>query len=180
MNQREYKYTNLNDYLRFIRENLKLVKTIKVGCFYSQNYLFHLNPLYKKYPEKKKYLDFFPIDLVIYNSTKKHYFVALNWHALPIPTRQILMARLKKSFESSFNEDAPRVFIPGLNYKKLLRFLKKIGVGIRRYSYERVRKLAIIPPHKLDEMIKFRALTWYQTNYEGIKNQYVNYKPKRN
>ncbi len=179
MPERELKYSSLNDYLQFIRENFKPVKVIKVGVFYSQNYFFHLNPLYKKHPEKKKYLDFFPIDLIIYNNPTKKYFVALNWHALPVLTRQILMARLKKEFDNAFNDDKPLVRIPGLNYKKLLRFLKKIGVGIRRYRYERIRKLAIIPPDKLDEAMKFFANTWYKTNIVGIRNQYLKYRPKQ-
>lgn len=176
--EREYNYSNLNDYLRFVRENFKPTKTIRVGLFVSQNYLFHLNPLYKKYPQKKKYLDFFPIDLVIYDNPKKKYFAALNWHALPVPTRQILKARLEKQFQSAFNENKPMIRIPGINYKKLLRFLRKVGVGIRRYRYERVRKLAIIPPNMIDEVLKFKALTWYGSNYQGIKSQYDKYRPK--
>ena len=102
MNEKKTNYSSLNEYLQFIRENLKPIKTIRVGLFVSQNYLFFLNTLYKKYPEKKKYLDFFQIDLVIYNNHAKKYFTCLNWHALPVPTRQILLARLRKQFETAF------------------------------------------------------------------------------
>src|SRR5882757_8033892 len=176
LKEKKYNYSSLNDYLQFIRENLKPIKTIRTGTFISQNYLFFLNLFKKKYPEKKKDLDFFPIDLIIYNSPTKKSFVCLNWHALPVPTRQILLARLRKQFEASFREDKQSTFIPGMNYKKLLRYLKKIGVGIRRYTYSRVRKLAIIAPNQLDEIMKFRSLTWYKTNYAGIVSKYNNYR----
>lgn len=170
------KYQNLKEYLDFVKANYRKTKTIRAGYFVSFNYLFHLNPDYKEHPERKKYLDFFPMDLVLWVNYDKKLFLSVNFHAFPVATRQILMARLRRVYESTI--DRPRSRIPGINYRKMLRFLKKLGVAIRKYHFSRVRNYAEIPGELLDESMKFYANTFYKTNYLGVVSRYNNFKPK--
>lgn len=168
------KYNNQKDYLNFIGQFPRAPFPI-AGGFYCWTYLFHLNPTYKKYPELKKYLDFQPLDLIIYTNPSKKIFVGINWHALPLRVRDILLANLVRAYPNALNMERTRM--PGLNYKKLLRYLKKIGIAVRKYRYERVRMLRFIPGDKLKESLDFYANFYYKSTYEAVANRYRAYKP---
>lgn len=149
----------------------------RVGRFVCFTYNFHTNPLYIKHPEKKKYLDFQPFDLVIAVRPKKSIFMCVNFHHLPVITRQIFLAKLKKDYESNF--ERPKTVISGINYKKLFKYLKKIGVAVRTYRFERVMSLREVPSDMIDETMKYYANFYYKTTYKGMVNKYVNYRPAK-
>ncbi len=178
VSEKKPRYSSLNDYLRFIQNNLKPVKTIKVGQWYQFNYFFHINPDFSKVkPELKKTYDFFPCDLCVSISPRSKSFICVNLHRLPVKSRQIFISRLKKAFgESKFEKDPIR--LPGVNFKKLTKYLLKLGCTIRRYRMSRVHQLRLINSDAIEEIIKFYANTYYRGNIKTIQNLYNNYKPK--
>lgn len=173
--QREYKFNNLKSYLKLVQTFPK-APFPKAGQFICFNYFFHLNPLYKDRPDLKKYLDFFPLDLCIAVQPKKKSFMCINFHALPLKAREFLLKILKRTYPSQMEND--RIRIPGLSYKKLFRMLKKIGVSVRKYIFQRVRQLRYVPGDQLEIALKFFAQTWYASNYRGIQSRYNKYRPK--
>jgi hypothetical protein len=173
--EKELHLANTKEYLRLIATFPRIGRPM-AGLFISFNYFFHLNPLYKDRPDLKKYLDFFPLDLCIAVQPAKKTFLCINFHALPLRVRSILLNKLKQIYPAKFDQE--RVRIPGINYKKLFRLLKKIGISVRRYIFERVRKMTYIPGDQLDLALKYYTNTWYKTNITGITNRYNNFKPK--
>jgi hypothetical protein len=177
MSEKKLQYQNLKEYLNFIRNNLKRVGKPKVGGWYSFNYFFHTNPDFQKVkPELKKTYDFFPCDLCISISPKSKSMMCINFHRLPVKTRQIFIARLKKAFgEHKFEKDP--IKLPGVNYKKLCRYLLKLGVTIRRYRFSRIKDLREINPDAMEDIMKFYSNTYYRSNIKGIQALYNNYRP---
>lgn len=169
------RYNSAAEYLHFISQFPRAAEP-KPGRFYVFSYFFHLNPLYKKYPKLKKYLDFQPYDLCIATRPSKGLFTCINFHALPVKTRQIFMARLRKDYEDRFEQS--RTFIPGVNYLKLYRYLKKLGITVRNYRYDRVALLRQVPTEKIPDLQRFYANFYYGTNYRGIVSRYEKYVPK--
>lgn len=169
-----FKYSNAKEYLGLVG-SFPRTNYPRVGRFLSFFYRFHLNPLYKKHPELKKYLDFLPFDLCIAVQPKKKLFMCVNFHALPVKTRQIFIARLKKTYEINFEKE--KVLIPGINYRKLFRYLRKIGVAIRQYRMDRVALMREVPGDKIDLTMKYYANFYYRTNIQGITSRYNNYVP---
>lgn len=168
------KYSNAKEYLNFISHFPRLAYP-RVGRFICFTYNFHTNPFYQKHPEKKKYLDFQPFDLCIAVRAKNKTFLCINFHALPVKTRQILMAKLRKDYSKNFEK--PKVLIPGINYKKLFRYLRRIGVAVRAYRFERVMLLREVPEEKIEDTVKFYANFYYNSNYNAIVKRYNEYKP---
>lgn len=175
--EKKLKYNNLREFLDYARNNLKKINIPKAGELIYMNYFFYLNSLYKLHPEKKKYLDFFPCDLVLAVQPQKHTMICVNFHALPVITRQILIARLKKDYPNPF-DDKPRIRIPGMSYRKILKYLKRIGVSIRKYRFERIKDLRVISSDQIDTILKFYPQTYYQSTYNKIVSNYNNFKPK--
>lgn len=173
---KERRYNNARTYLDFIAQFPRMPKP-RVGRFVCFTYNFHTNPYYIDHPEKKKYLDFQPFDLVIAVRPKKGTFMCVNFHHLPVITRQIFLAKLKKDYDSSF--DRPKALIPGINYKKLFKYLKKIGVAVRNYRFERVMALREVPSNMIDETMRFYANFYYKSTYKAIVNRYLEYKPTK-
>lgn len=174
---RERVYNNARAYLNFIKD-FPRVTMPKTGRFYCFTYAFHVNPYYKEHPEDKKYLDFQPCDLCFANRPAKEIFYCINVHNMPVKSRILLLNKIKKDYEQAF--DHRRAFIPGLNYKKLFRYLKKIGVAVRCYRYDRVVIMREIPAEQIDETFRYYANFYYQTNYSAIVNKYNVYRPKGN
>jgi hypothetical protein len=176
---KERHYNNARTYLDFIKQFPRSPKP-RVGKFICFTYNFHTNPYYIDHPEKKKYLDFQPFDLVIAVRPQKGTFMCVNFHHLPVITRQIFLAKLKKDYTANFeNEDRRRTVIPGINYKKLFKYLKKIGVAVRCYRFERVMSLREVPVDMIDETMKFYANFYYKSNYKAIVTRYVDYTPNK-
>ena len=185
----KFNYNNAKEYLNYIKDFPRKARPI-VGRFVCFTYNFHTNPDYvdtvykigknkgkvRKNSEKKKYLDFQPFDLVIAVRPSKETFMCINFHALPVKTRQILMAKIKKNYEKTFEK--PKILIPGVNYRKMLRFLKKIGVAVRQYRFERVMSLREVPKDEIDNLMKYYANFYYKTNYNAIVTKYNAYRPK--
>lgn len=176
MNDKKLKYNSINEYLKYIRENLPRIKVPQAGLLVQMNYLFTLNPDYKKHPEKKKGLDFFPIDLILATQPSKKLMLCVSLHNFPVATRQILIARIRKEYPNPFT-DKPRIRIPGMNYFKMLRYLKKMKIAIRKYRYERIKDFRVIPTEHLDTLLKFYPNTFYGTNYNAKVRDYNRYIP---
>lgn len=175
MEEKELKYSNQKEYLNFITK-FPRIKIPIAGTFCVFTYLFHKNPEFKNIPiDKKKFYSFQPCDMVLFNNPKKKYFVCINFNQMSVRARQLLLTKIKSQYPSRFDEG--RILIPGMNYRKLLRFLKKAKIAIRRYRYDRVLMMRYIPAEKLDDVILFTANFYYKTNYNWVANKYLKYVP---
>jgi hypothetical protein len=139
--------------------------------------LFHINPDFKNIPiEKKKFYDFFPYDLIIRVNTKKKFFTGVNFHNMPPHARKLLFAKFRIAYKSKFDKEF--VNLMPMNYRILLKFLKKIGITVRNYRYERVRHLREIPEESIGDMNNFYANFFYKTTSQWVFNKYLKYRPK--
>lgn len=174
--EKKLKYNNQREYLNFISTFPK-ASIPQTFCFYTFSYFFHLNPDFRDMKiENKRYFSFQPMDLVLYVSHKKKYFVGINWNQMTVLARKLLLTKIKKDYPNSFEEG--RIKVLGLNLRKLIRYLRKSKILIRKYLFSRVRVLRFIPAEKIDSLMNFYANFYYKTTYNWVANRYRNYRPK--
>lgn len=171
---RERHYNNAREYLEYIKDFPRVTEP-KVGRFICFTYAFHVNPYYKKNPKAKKYLDFQPCDLCFASDPEKKLFYCINVHNMPVKSRILLLNKIKKDYEQAFEKKRAR--IPGINYEKLLRYLKKIGVAVRCYREDRVVIMREIPADKIEETFRYYANFFYNSTFQAVENKYKAYDP---
>ena len=96
---------------------------------------------------------------------------------IPVQARVYLISLIRKQYPTQMDEG--RVLIPGMNYKKLLRWLRKSKIAIRTYRYDRVRTLRYVPAENISDLIKFTSNFYYKTNYNWVANKYRSYNPNK-
>lgn len=182
MTARERVYNSRQEYLDFIKDFPKVSNPV-VGRFYCFTYAFHVNPYYKKHPGAKKGLDFQPCDLCFAKKKMKDvtgqeriYFYCINVHNMPVKSRILLLNRIKRDYEQAFEK--PKAKIPGLNYPKLLAYLKKVGIAVRCYREDRVVLMREIPSEMIDETFRYYANFFYGTNFQAVVKKYEAYRPR--
>lgn len=177
MAERELNFSNQKEYLNYINKFPRIGRPV-VGCVMTFTYMFHLAEDFKdKDLKDKKFYSFQPMDLCIANRPSKNLFTCINLNQIPVKARQYLLNILKKIYPSQFDEG--RILIRGVNYKKLIRWLRKSKIAIRSYRYERVKVLRYVPAENIDEWIHFTSNFYYRTNYNWVANRYRSYNPDK-
>ncbi len=84
----------------------------------------------------------------------------------------MLINKLKKLFPTKFDENKKVLVIPGINYSKLLRLLKKLRLAVRSYRLDRIVQARVISPNDIEDAISFINNTYYRGSYNKIVNKY--------
>ena len=143
---------------------------IRVGRFYTYQYNFDKSGDYNEI----KYWDVFPL-VFVYMKKGKNFF-GLNFHHIPLQSRYIWIARLKKVVEYQYNKDKP---LTAFDYQNLYNMFKKATYGVRQYKRMSVRNLKRIEtPDQVEELMKIIANTYYGVNYNMVAERYRLFKPQ--
>jgi hypothetical protein len=176
MVERDLKFNAQREYLNFILQFPRATRPMPF-CFYTFSYFFHKNPDFKKIKMKdKKFYSFQPMDLILYVNSSKKYFVGINLNQMSVQSRKLLLTKIKKDYPTKF--DDKKIRLPGINFRKLFRYLRKIGIIIRKYLFERTHSLRFIPGDKIDTLMNFTSNFYYKTTYQWVAQRYLNYRPK--
>lgn len=167
------KYNNISEYKKFIRENFKAGGSLKLGGFYSYNYLFSLDEDF----DKLKFYDWLPITLILDINIKNKTFSGLNFHHMPVKPRQIWLNRVKNLLPEKFESGGIQYFKELSNQNRALGILLKSKIAVRNYRFDRVRDIRSLEVDKLDEVIKFFAKSYFSVSIEQIKNRYNTFRP---
>ncbi len=171
MAEKKYNYRSESDYLNFIKD-FPSASFPSAGFFYVQTYMFTENPKFKDLPkDKKKFYDFAPVNICLSVNPEEGTFTCLNWHFLTVEARKLLLGKFLKVYPKL--EDKPRAKIPSMNYEALKSFLKKAArLGVRKYRFERVIDLRVVPGDKVEELMNFIANFYYASSYNQAANRY--------
>lgn len=170
-------FNNAKSYLNFIG-SFPRTSVPTAGSVMCMTYAFIKNKdFYKLSMNVRRFFDWQPAVIVLHINTKNKTFVGLNLHHLSVEGRELLISRLLKVYPKL--DDQPRARVPGLNYVKLLKFLRKSKIGIRCYRWDRiVGGLKFVPGEQLHDLIAFYANFTYKSNYAQVKKRYDSYRPK--
>lgn len=172
-------YTNVNEYLKYIKDNFKLTGNINAGRFYHYFYNFS-----REYPWKElKFYDFFPLTFIFERDGK--YALGLNFHHLSEKPRHIWLDRVRK-LSKQLDEQIkikglggrPVYKIYNLDYPRVYKILMKSKIGIRRYRLDRISQLRAVDLAQLDETMKWISKTYMGVTIKQIQKRYLQYKPR--
>lgn len=172
-------YTNVNEYLKYIKENFKTVGNVSAGKFFC--FFYNFSREYKW--SELKFYDFFPLSFIFERDGK--YAIGMNFHHVPERPRHIWIDRVRK-ISKHLDEQImikglggrPVYKIYNLNYPRVYKILMKSKIAIRRYRLDRISQLRAVDLAQLDETMKWVSKTYMGVTIKQIQQRYLNYKPK--
>lgn len=173
----EPQFLTINKYIQFLRKNYKRTKIIHRGFLYTYPYFFNRAPGFKEEDfEKIKFYDFFPLVFVFDVNRKNKTFVGLNFHHLPVKSRQIWLKRVQKIRKNIFEREGTNRVI--LKYNTLKFLVKKSMFGIRQYRFDRIGELRMIPNQDWEKLFSLYGRTYYGVSLRQIEDKYKRFVPK--
>lgn len=171
--------SSISEFDAWINLNTDQVNKIIPGNFYCMHYDYKSPPdTISKVP--KDILDFYDGRPVTYifsgyraKSNGKILMVGLNFHFLPLRTRQLWVTALQKVSPNSFDTNN-RVLLP----EYLLRdMIIKTKYGFRQYDINKIRKLRKIEFSNVRDILRFTPPTHEGKQYFQIEQAYRLYNP---
>lgn len=174
-----YNLQSIRDYMKFLRDNFKLTRSMRPGRFYTYNYNFS-----RDYPfEELKYYDFQPFVYIFEVSGK--YAIGINFHHIPVKARMMWfdrIERLSKRLDTTIRLKGlggrPVYRLYGLNYPAVYQVLRKSKIAIRKYRLDRMVQIRAIDIRKFREVSSFFARTYFAVGIKEIIGRYQKYIPK--
>jgi hypothetical protein len=171
---------HLGHYKKYI-EFFDRASIVLSGYMYAYYYMFQRKGVPQ---EKLRFYDWWPLTFVFQVDFKERRFYGLNFHHLPVRTRLIWLARIKRLYAAKFpTDEIKRNFLTPkripMTYKRLVLILIKSKYGIRQYRMDRVRKLRIVPNTQWEQAMRYFSKTYYRVTYEQKVNDYNRYNPYR-
>lgn len=163
----------LSSYIRYLLTNTRPAQMIRPFKFYAFDYAFDKET--RPY-EEIRFWDMMPLVFVFdaYKHKEGYNLVGINFHHLPVISRQIWLSRIKKIQGDSF----PNNRLLRMTYKQLWKmFIKASRYGVRQYRIERATRIRVIENIQMDEVMKFYANTYYGATYRNIEANYKKYRP---
>jgi len=169
---------HLTHYKKYI-EFFDRATIIISGYMYAYYYMFQRKgvPL-----DRLRFYDWWPLTFVFQVDYKERRFYGLNFHHLPVRTRLIWLARIKRLYQAKFpTDETKRNFLTPkripMTYKRLVLILIKSKYGVRQYRMDRVRKLRIVPNTQWEQAMRYFPKTYYQVSYDQKVNAYNKFNP---
>ena len=162
-------YIDINDYLKYLNESTQRVSSLQLGAFYTYNYNFYKD---KRPYDEVKFYDKVPlIFLFDFKKSKNgsNLFFGLNFHHLPVKSRQIWLSRIKKIHSQAMQKNKR---MNTVDYRQLFYMFKKSTIGVRQYRLEAVSRNRRVPTDNLDEIMKYYAKTYYGVTYDQVASKY--------
>jgi hypothetical protein len=166
-------YRVLMNYVRYIRENCKITPMIRPFQFYTYDYEFdkEIRPY-----EEIRFWDMKPL-VFIFDAYKYEHgvnYVGINFHHIPVISRQIWLARIKKLQGTKFENNQ----MLRMKYQHLWKmFIKATNYATRQYRAERMSKVRKIDNSQMDEVMRFYGNTYYGATYSNIIANYKRFRP---
>ena len=168
-------YKVLMNYVRYIKKNCRSAQMIRPFRFYTFDYAFDKET--KPY-DTIRFWDMKPL-VFVFDAYKYDHginFVGINFHHIPVISRQIWLARIKKVQGTKFFDNQ---FLR-MTYNHLWRmFIKVTRYATRQYRLERTSKIRVVENDQMDDMMKFYANTYYGATYQNIVANYQKYRPMK-
>lgn len=170
---------SISEFDNWINKNTKAVNKIIAGNFYTMKYDYKAPPdTISRVP--KEILDFYdgrPVAFIFSGykakSNGKILMVGLNFHFLPLRTRQIWISALQKISPNSFKNNS-RIIIP----EHLIReMIKKTKWGFRQYDINKIKRLNKIDFKDIRDILRFTPPTHEGKQYFQIEQAYKLYNP---
>jgi hypothetical protein len=165
----------LQEYIRYLRENTRAAPMIRPFKFYAFDYDFDKET--RPY-ETIRFWDMMPLVFVFdaYKHKNGINFVGINFHHMPVISRQIWLARIKKLQKEKF----PNNRLLRMSYHMLWKmFIKATKFATRQYRVERVSRLREVDNNQMDDLMRFYANTYYGATYQNIVSNYKKYRPSK-
>lgn len=163
------------EYKDFVMDRAERARAIHVGHFYTFHYRF-----YTHYPpEELKYYDYFPLVFIFERRKTKEgkiVYYGLNFHHMPVRSRQIWLARINKIYGNSL-ENGDR--ITRFGYRDLFALFKKSIGSIRQYRQEGILNLYRIPTPELRDIMTQATDTYYGVTLAEVRTKYQAFIPPR-
>lgn len=168
-------YRNLMKYRKYLLENTRPAQLIRPFRFYAFNYDFDKE---LRSHEVIRYWDMQPLVFVfhVYKFGDAYNFVGINLHHLPIQSRFIWLARIKKLQKAPFEENK----IIRMKWNQLFRmYIKANKFAVRQYRIERAYRIRKIENSEVDSIMRFYANTYYGATYMNIVAKYRKFRAMR-
>lgn len=166
LTEKKINYNNLSEFKSALKP-FKSVNpsSIKEGYFYS--YIYDYSEDYDL--SVLKYFDYFPCSLMFTLKDPLHVF-GINFHHIPLLTRNWLLSRLKINNLQAFNLNG--IHKINVSYLTLKSIMKKSPLAIRQYRTDRIHDLKIISPKQFVDIVKYQPETFHATQFVDVVSKY--------
>lgn len=160
--------------LREMKKALKKYKNVdgsKVSDGFFASYIYDYSLDYDF--DILKYFDFFPLTL-FFNKTDSNHIFGINFHHLPLLTRNWLLWRIQLLNPQAFKTKGVNKI--NISYAILKGLMRKSKAAVRQYRIDRMSDIRLVDNKDVSELCKYAPETYHAVNFTEVVTRYKNYK----